>query len=213
MERKNIRTFTELADAIGITKNQLSFMLSETYCPLKARVVDLCRILSVTPNEIMISEGSENTVPIAVAENDVTAVELFAGAGGLALGLELAGIQTLEYVEFDKACCETLRANRPDWNVVCDDIHNVDFTAYKGKLTSSAEVFPVRPSPSREKSWGLTTRAAHFFTSLLDASRKSSPKCFSPKMSGDLSRTTTGGHCKPLLTFSKALDTPHSSES
>lgn len=178
MERKNIRTFTELADAIGITKNQLSFMLSETYCPLKARVVDLCRILSVTPNEIMISEGSENTVPIAVAENDVTAVELFAGAGGLALGLELAGIQTLEYVEFDKACCETLRANRPDWNVVCDDIHNVDFTAYKGKIDIVSGGFPCQAFSFAGKKLGFDDTRGTLFHEFARCVKEIKPKMF-----------------------------------
>ena len=38
-----------------------------------------------------------------MGKNVVTAIELFAGAGGLALGLEQAGIKTLAYVEIDKA--------------------------------------------------------------------------------------------------------------
>ena len=69
-----------------------------------------------------------------VTDKDITAIELFAGAGGLALGLEQAGIKTVEYVELDKACCETLRTNRPKWNVVCADIHNVDFRKYKNRI-------------------------------------------------------------------------------
>ena len=56
-----------------------------------------------------------------------TNIELFAGAGGLALGLEQAGLKGICFVEFDKTACDTLIANRPDWNVICDDIHNIDF--------------------------------------------------------------------------------------
>ena len=135
MEVQGIRTFTELADCIGITKNQLSVMMSDSYNPIKSRVEELCRQLNVRPDEIM-----DFDTPISVSDSidfnsdDVTAIELFAGAGGLALGLEQAGIKTLQYVEFDKACCETLRLNRPEWNVVCDDIHNVDFTEFRGKV-------------------------------------------------------------------------------
>lgn len=58
----------------------------------------------------------------------VTNIELFAGCGGLALGLEQAGIQGVEFIEWDHASCETLRKNRPQWNVAESDIHNVDFS-------------------------------------------------------------------------------------
>ena len=52
-------------------------------------------------------------------------IELFAGAGGLALGLEKAGFDTIGLVEFDKAAAATLKANRPSWNVIHDDIANI----------------------------------------------------------------------------------------
>jgi len=42
-------------------------------------------------------------------------IELFAGAGGLALGLELAGFATRDMVEIDPYCCQTLRANAPKY--------------------------------------------------------------------------------------------------
>ena len=51
-----------------------------------------------------------------------TSIELFAGAGGLALGLEKAGFRHIGLVEYDKAAAETLRRNRPGWNVLCEDI-------------------------------------------------------------------------------------------
>ena len=53
MDRQRIKTYTELAEQLGITKNQLSVMLSDDYNPLKTRVEDLCQLLSVAPNEIM----------------------------------------------------------------------------------------------------------------------------------------------------------------
>lgn len=134
MERQGIKTQTELAKKLGISKNQLSVMLSEKYNPLKAKVTELCKVLNVKPIDI-IEDREENTINnIKVDYNDVTAIEVFTGAGGLALGLEQAGIKTVLLVEIDKFCCETLRQNRPEWNIINDDIKNVDFTMYKGKV-------------------------------------------------------------------------------
>ena len=57
-----------------------------------------------------------------------TSIELFAGAGGLALGLERAGLQHLLLNEIDKHAAATLRKNRPHWNIICEDIKNIDFS-------------------------------------------------------------------------------------
>lgn len=62
-------------------------------------------------------------------------IELCAGAGGQALGLELAGFQHRAAVEIDDACRATLRHNRPEWNVQDgpqSDLMNFDATAYHG---------------------------------------------------------------------------------
>jgi len=52
-------------------------------------------------------------------------IELFAGAGGLALGLELAGFKTIGLVEIDHVACQTLKINRPSWNVLETDIKDL----------------------------------------------------------------------------------------
>lgn len=52
-------------------------------------------------------------------------IELFAGAGGLAVGLEQAGFFHIGLIEFDKSAVQTLKQNRPNWNVICEDITQV----------------------------------------------------------------------------------------
>ena len=52
-------------------------------------------------------------------------IELFAGAGGLALGLEMAGFEHIGLIEFDSSAAGTLKKNRPNWNVLCEDVEKV----------------------------------------------------------------------------------------
>ena len=52
-------------------------------------------------------------------------IELFAGAGGLALGIERANFETLALIEIDKDAAETLKLNRPAWKVINSDIANI----------------------------------------------------------------------------------------
>ncbi len=49
-------------------------------------------------------------------------VEICAGAGGQALGLEMAGFEHSALVEIEPPACATLRLNRPQWNVVEGDL-------------------------------------------------------------------------------------------
>jgi len=59
-------------------------------------------------------------------------LELCAGAGGQALGFEQAGIEHAGLVEIDKSACATLRLNRPDWNVIPEDLNQFDGSGYRG---------------------------------------------------------------------------------
>jgi len=59
-------------------------------------------------------------------------VEICAGAGGQALGLEMAGFEHSALVEIDGHCCNTLRANRPSWNVIESDVKAVSGREYSG---------------------------------------------------------------------------------
>ena len=57
-------------------------------------------------------------------------LELFSGAGGLALGLEQAGFDGVGFVERDTNAVKTLRLNRPDWNVLDGDVRDIDYKQF-----------------------------------------------------------------------------------
>ncbi len=63
---------------------------------------------------------------------DFNCLELCAGAGGQAIGLERAGFSHAALVEIDSHACATLRMNRPQWTVIESDIKNFSGIAYRG---------------------------------------------------------------------------------
>ena len=60
-----------------------------------------------------------------VPRKDFSVLETFAGAGGLALGLEKAGLKTVAAIEIDNHAANTLRKNRPNWNIIECDIKEI----------------------------------------------------------------------------------------
>ena len=69
---------------------------------------------------------------VALSSNGPTCLELCAGAGGQALGYDLAGFQHMALVELDRKACDTLRLNRPEWQVFEQDLRAFSGVPYKG---------------------------------------------------------------------------------
>lgn len=119
--------------------------------------------------------GSVNRYQILTApESDYTAIDLFAGAGGTALGLENAGFEHLAVNEFDRWAAATLKANRPSWNVIEGDVHSVDFTSYRGMVDLVEGGFPCQAFSYAGKKRGFAdTRGTlfHEFARVVDEVR------------------------------------------
>ncbi len=106
---------------------------------------------------------------VSVIGNDTnsqiaTSIELFAGAGGLALGLEQAGFHNILLNEKDKWACQTLRHNRPSWQVLEAPIEEVDFKPYRDKVDLVTGGFPCQAfSYAGSKGGFEDTRGTLFF--------------------------------------------------
>lgn len=72
-------------------------------------------------------------------------LEICAGAGGQALGLEKAGFDPIALVELEPLACETLRTNRPNWNVIQGDLKKFEATSYNGEVDLLAGGVPCPP--------------------------------------------------------------------
>lgn len=109
---------------------------------------------------------------------DYTSAELFAGAGGLALGMEKAGFKHLLLNDFDHDACETLRKNRPDWNVIEGDIHKIDFTPFRNRIDFLSGGFPCQAFSYAGKRLGFEETRGTLFFELARAVKEIHPKVF-----------------------------------
>lgn len=80
-----------------------------------------------------------------VAEpSNLKVIELFCGAGGLALGLENAGLKTEMVVDYDKDSIKTIQRNKPAWKSLCKSVTDLDLEEYKDKIDVMAGGFPCQ---------------------------------------------------------------------
>ena len=114
-----------------------------------------------------------------------TSIELFAGAGGLALGLEKAGFASIGLIELDKNAAATLKTNRPGWNVINDDIANMSvldleqyFSIAKGELDLLSGGAPCQAFSYAGKRLGLEDARGTLFYHYAVFLSKLQPKMF-----------------------------------
>lgn len=118
-------------------------------------------------------------------EKKYKTIELFAGAGGLALGLEKAGFHTIGLIEVDKDAAATLKKNRPQWRVIQDDVANVScldlegyFDIKKGELDVLSGGAPCQAFSYAGKRLGLEDARGTLFYHYAFFLQKLQPKMF-----------------------------------
>lgn len=170
------------ADLLGVSRATVELWIRGGKYPLHTdpdgkRIFLLEEIKSVPEIAAMLStewEAEAKTTP----NYNYTSAELFAGGGGLALGMEKAGFKHLLLNEFDHNACETLRANRPQWNIIEGDIHDIDFTPFKGKIDFLSGGFPCQAFSYAGKRLGFEETRGTLFFELARAVKEIQPMVF-----------------------------------
>ena len=118
-------------------------------------------------------------------DKNFSAIELFAGAGGLALGISKAGFKTLGLIELNKDAADTLKLNRPDWRVINDDISNISclnltdyFNLKKGELDLLSGGAPCQSFSYAGKRLGLEDARGTLFYHYAKFLEQLQPKMF-----------------------------------
>ena len=104
-------------------------------------------------------------------------IELFAGTGGLAIGLEKAGFEAIALNEIDKNACHTLRTNRPNWNVLEGDIAHFSFKEFNN-IDLLAGGFPCQAFSYAGNKRGFEDTRGTLFFEFARAVKEAQPKVF-----------------------------------
>ncbi|MFA6780205.1 MAG: DNA (cytosine-5-)-methyltransferase [Paludibacteraceae bacterium] len=179
-----VRYFTEsnFADIVGVSKATVQKWIRNGVFGFETdksgnRVIDVLKLQNIPEIKEMIESRWDkewNTLPL----RDYTSVELFAGAGGLAIGMERAGFKHVLLNELEKKACDTLRKNRPEWHVIENDIRNVDFTPLNGKVDFLSGGFPCQAFSYAGKQGGFSDTRGTLFFELARAVKEIQPKVF-----------------------------------
>jgi DNA (cytosine-5)-methyltransferase 1 len=104
-------------------------------------------------------------------------IELFAGAGGLGIGLHQAGFHPVRVIERDRYCCNTIRENARAWNLFAGDVREIDFGKYRGRIKLVSGGPPCQPF-SLGGRHGAHLDARDMFPEAIRAVRQARPQAF-----------------------------------
>jgi DNA (cytosine-5)-methyltransferase 1 len=165
---KELFTLTEAADLLGKSKETLRRWDREG--KLVARREPMSNYRTYRKEQLKMFEeahavlnGHEIDSQEVAPLRDYSVLELFAGAGGLAVGLEKAGLKCAALNEIDHWAAETLRRNRPHWNVLEGDIKDFSFQHLEGKIDVVTGGFPCQAFSYAGKKLGLNDARGTLF--------------------------------------------------
>lgn len=181
MKKKDLRTYSD------ISTNAVAKLGRDEYVSIEI-LYKICNALACKIEDIAEIENTP-AVPgqpkTETPKKQYTAIELFAGAGGLALGIEKAGFNTIGLIEFDKNAADTLKFNRQSWNVIHDDIANIScldleeyFSIKSGELDLLSGGAPCQSFSYAGKRLGLDDARGTLFYHYAVFLQKLQPKMF-----------------------------------
>jgi len=191
MVTKDYITLQEAADLIGKSKETLrrwdkDGKLSAAREPISNyRVYKKSDVEQVFKDFMGVDEFETNEV---LPNHDYKVLELFAGAGGLAIGMEQAGLKCEALNEIDKWACQTLRLNRPKWTVFEGDVKSFSFKDYHNKIDVVTGGFPCQAFSYAGKKLGLAdARGTLFYEFARVVQEVNPPICIGENVRGLLS--------------------------
>lgn len=180
-DRAEYYSIAQAADILGVTKETLrrwdenGTMVAQRVESNNYRVYHKSQLEFFENTQHMFKNAWDAEL-VAKPNREYKLLELFAGAGGLAIGMERAGFESVLLNELDKHACNTLRQNRPDWNVVEGDISKISFTQYRDQIDILSGGFPCQSFSYAGKQLGFEDTRGTLFYEFARAVRETNPK-------------------------------------
>ena len=174
-------TISEAAEKIGVSTDTIrrwekKGLIKSIRSDKNYRLFNIDEIRRIHDKVSGTHKGNNYKVLKRNKKSQFTCIDLFAGAGGTALGLENAGLKHLMLNEFDKHAVATLKENKPEWNVIHDDVANIDFTKYRGKVDVIEGGFPCQAFSYAGKKMGFEDARGTLFYEFARAVKEAKPK-------------------------------------
>lgn len=193
MVMKEYLTLSEASELIGKSKETLRRWDREGKLTAVREPMSNYRVYKREQVETLFAdfyhqEKVESVSNFVQPDFEYSVLELFAGAGGLAVGMEKAGLKCIALNEIDKWACQTLRKNRPNWNVLEGDIKNFEFSHYHNKVDVVTGGFPCQAFSYAGKKLGLAdARGTLFYEFARVIKEVNPPICIGENVRGLLS--------------------------
>jgi len=164
---QSLCTISDAAVQIGVSADTIrrwdkKGLVKATRSDLNYRLFDIDEIKRIHNKVSGKSSCNNYKILKSKKKTKYTTVELFAGTGGTAIGFENAGLKHILLNEWDKNAVETLRNNKPKWNVIGGDVADVDFKGMKADIVQGG--FPCQAFSFAGKKMGFEdTRGTMFF--------------------------------------------------
>jgi DNA (cytosine-5)-methyltransferase 1 len=193
MVMKEYLTLSEASELIGKSKETLRRWDREGKFSAVREPISNYRLYKRTEVQTLFTdfvsiETTETVSNQVESTQEYSVLELFAGAGGLAIGMEKAGLKCVALNEIDKWACQTLRQNRPNWTVLEGDIKKFDFLEFRDKIDVVTGGFPCQAFSYAGKKLGLADARGTLFYEFARAVQEVNPPiCIGENVRGLLS--------------------------
>jgi len=178
----NSYTISDAADKLGVSRDTIrrwekKGLIKSVRNEFNHRLFSIDEIMRIHEKVSGVNFDKNNYVILKTKKvSKYTAIDLFAGAGGTALGLENAGLNHVMLNEFDKYAAATLRHNKPSWNINDEDIHKVDFKKWRNKVDIVEGGFPCQSFSYAGKGRGFEDTRGTLFHEFARAVKEIKPK-------------------------------------